>query len=367
MPLHELPWVDIHSKEDFKNYKEYFQGLGNKTAQFLENANSSSLNSFLIGAQQAFRQYHVATRAHKHTQTTTFTFSETKDDEDQIVTIFIIVDSSRMESQEDVIAQVQKSMYQELKRHPNEHVPVTIISDETSNFKINGLLKDISWTRGQAISHMFVLQNAMAFEKTYGEKAFDILENESEIMVWLPGQRSQPMLERLSKALGFESIMLKSESGSVNTDDFYTSNYSYAEDGKPLLDADLIRRGGKGIVRIRNSRDLLVDVPPYAAIEDVREVASINPRFKKEYKLPISAWLNGNRPETFKTRWKAFKLKFKHKNDTLLNKKIRFERYTALCRWLSWLLHNWWVGPVIYLVFFTDFLLRLWYSLNGGA
>lgn len=106
MPLDDMPWVHLHSKQDFENYKQHFREIATKAAQFLDSQDSKAINSFLTGAQQALERYNITTRAHKRTRSTTFRFGDTKDDPNQIVTIFLVVDSSRMESQEDVIAQV---------------------------------------------------------------------------------------------------------------------------------------------------------------------------------------------------------------------------------------------------------------------
>lgn len=256
-------------------------------------------------------------------------------------------------------------MYQELKRHKNIDVPVAVISDETSNFKINGLIKDISWTRGSSIIQLFVLQSGMAFEKTYGPESFDILLNESEVVLWLPGQASQPMLNRISAALGQQSVVMKNQSGSIDSSDYYVGNYGFSEDGKPLLDADLIRRSDKGILFTRGSRAALVDTPPYAAIDDVRDVAQINPRFKKPFKKPISVWLNGNRPPSLGLSWRVIKRRFKRKDEQPQQKKLRLERYAVLARVLSQLASIWWFFALLYVAFFTDVPLRILIMLDG--
>lgn len=110
-----------------------------QVSDLLSQTESKSAESFLTGARQHLERFNRSTRAFNVTRSSSFRFSDLKDSK-QPITVFIIADPARMKAQEKVLSLIDSCMYSEFLRHPNAHARVYVISDETSNFKIEGLI-----------------------------------------------------------------------------------------------------------------------------------------------------------------------------------------------------------------------------------
>ncbi|MCT4558419.1 MAG: TraG/TraD/VirD4 family protein [Pelagimonas sp.] len=118
-----------------------------------------------------------------------------------------------IQAQKDVIALIQWCAQQEFKRHQNNHVPVHIIADEATNFKISDLSSLLTWGRGYGIRLKLIIQDLAAFRLVYGKDALDTLTSETEIKLFLPGQRNPETLAALEKMLGSQAVMMQSMGG----------------------------------------------------------------------------------------------------------------------------------------------------------
>lgn len=139
MDFEASPWFSLHSESDRNDFIGYFRGVSTQVADLLSQTDSKSADSFLTGARQHLERFNRSTRAFNVTRSSSFRFSDLKESK-QPITVFIIADPARMKAQEKVLSLIDFCMYSEFLRHPNAHAPVHVISDETSNFKIEGLI-----------------------------------------------------------------------------------------------------------------------------------------------------------------------------------------------------------------------------------
>lgn len=289
MPLEDLPWVGLHDPEDVANYFEYYRGLAGEVADLLATEDSKSAEAFLKTAQQGLAPFNIATRSHKVTKRSTFRFGDQKEG-DKPTTVFVVVDSTKINAQKHPLAMTQWCMFQELKRHPNKHHPVYLIADESTNYKLHDLGSLLTWGRGYGLRIHLIFQSFAAYRRVYGKDELDTLLSETEIKQFIAGQRDPETLDLIEKMLGEQSVVAQSNSGSTGT--FGPQGYDFREDGRPLMTADEIRRTEKSILIIRKNKPLLTDLPSIAEIHPWRTMIDVNPfhgkPFLKRIKLDLS-------------------------------------------------------------------------------
>jgi type IV secretory pathway TraG/TraD family ATPase VirD4 len=139
MDFDQSPWFDLHSEADQSDFIGYFRDLSTQVSDLLSQTDTKSGDSFLTGARQNLERFNRSTRAFNVTRSSSFRFSDLKS-ESAPTTVFIIADPARMKAQEKVLSLIQFCMYSEFLRDPNTQNKVHVISDETSNFKIDGLV-----------------------------------------------------------------------------------------------------------------------------------------------------------------------------------------------------------------------------------
>ncbi|WP_321337329.1 type IV secretory system conjugative DNA transfer family protein [uncultured Cohaesibacter sp.] len=349
MPIEGSPWNDgRHDPDILEKYIRYFRKLGTKAANLLEAKESKTAESFLTGAQQAVERFNITTRVHKNTSKTTFRFGDLKD-ANKITTVFILADASRLEAQKQALGLTQACMFTELKRHLNHSVPVYIIADEGTNFKIRGVDDLFTWGRGFGIRIAIIFQSLAAFRKTYGSDALATLLNETEIKIFLKGQKDAETLDMLERSfLGQQAYVADGRSGNVKSPDYRITGFDYREDGKPLMTIDKIRRTDKAILFIRNCRPILVDLPSVAAIHPFRDQIDINPFHGKPYRLPIELVIDREgTSKRGKSFWRRIKKLFARKPLENSERKSRYARLSRHAFLASTLLRFWWVALLI--------------------
>ncbi len=280
MPLEDSPWVNCHDPEDVKNYIAYFRAKANSIADLLLTIDSKTADSFLTGARQSLAPYNITTHAHKVLSKSTFRFGNMKEGNSPM-TVAIIIDSSRMETQSKIASLLQWCALTELKRHKNKHRPVYFIADECTNFKIHNLPSLQTWGREYGIRWHGFIQSLSAYRTTYGKEAVNILLSETEIKQFLPSQREPETLELIERLLGEQSIITKNHNG--NYEQFGVHGFNYQEEAKPLMRAEEIRRTDKTILFIRKNRPILTTLPPIAGIVPWRKQIGINPFYDKPF------------------------------------------------------------------------------------
>jgi len=347
MPLEESPWVHLHDHDDFVHFEEHFRGIGTKVADLLDSGDVRTSEPFINGAQQALQRYNITTRAHKATSRTTVRFSDMKES-NRPVTVFLVSDASRMKAQKPVVDIIQYCFLQEMKRHPNKKRLVYFICDEATNNEIYDLEGLLTWARAAGLRLKIIFQNAPSFRRVYGKEALATLWSETEIKLFLPGQREPETLAMIEKMLGEESYVATGRSGNTETKDYCVGGTDYKEDSKPLLTADQIRRTDKGILFIRRNKPILVDLPSVASIDPFRDQLDINPYHKKIYRLPVALKITrgkntsaSNVSHFLTAPFRAFAQLFKRDTIEPAEKKQRLERRARICWTISNLINLW--------------------------
>lgn len=290
-PLEEAPWIHLHAPDQIRAFKTYLSGLGASVADILEGSDSRYADSFLTGAQNALAPFKATTKASQVMRSSTFRFRDLRE---QVSTVFIVADASRISSSQAVIGLIQWAALTELIRSPDHNRPVTLLADEATNFLIHDLPKMLSWARGYGVRIHIIIQFLSAFRQAYGQNGLEALLNAAEIIQFLPGQSEKTTLEIIKAMLGERSVVTETRSGASGLGAEGISGLSYSETGRPLLTEDQIRRLRKTILFLRHHKPALVDLPPSAAISPFRDQLAGDPfHGGKAWKKPVKLRLQG--------------------------------------------------------------------------
>ncbi len=285
IPLNESPWAARQDPQDVHNFAIAIEGLGREVADGIEDIESNSFRSFQAGAVQKLINFNPATRSAAKLQDSTFKFSEQKD-EGQDVTIFIVLDNTKLKSQEKLLTLITSIAEKEWVRHPNAgRKTVTLFLNEINNWTYSGLKDAFSWIRKFGVRMVLYIQNTESFNNRYGRGASDVLISEADISLYLPsGVREPALLSHLEKALGQQSKMVKTHNGQRKGDGGL-DGYSYQEEARPLMYADEIRRTQKrGILLVDNKKPIRPYFTSIAATAPFRKWQGINPLYGKAYR-----------------------------------------------------------------------------------
>jgi len=294
LAIEDAPWIGEHDALDAANFIAWFRALAAGLLNLMISADSRTFESFLAGAQQAVDRFNITTRVHEITSKSTVDLNDLKR-ADKIVNIFVVIDASRLEAQKQALGLIQWCAALVIKRHEAKHRPVYLISDEATNFKLQELHSLLTWGRGYGLRHFLCFQDGSAFIKVYGEECFETLLSETEIKQFLPGQRSQKILDLIVKLLGEQSVMAAGYSG--NQKRFRDiGGHDLREEARSLMTPDEIRRCDKAINIVRTARPFLTEPISFAEIAPFRRQVGINPfhgkRFLKRIKLRLWRKMN---------------------------------------------------------------------------
>ncbi|MEM6413289.1 MAG: type IV secretory system conjugative DNA transfer family protein [Pseudomonadota bacterium] len=291
MSLHDAPWVQHHSAEDVESFFADYRIEAIDVAELLESENTRTADSFLTGARQALALFRAATPSHKVLSKTTFSFSELKDS-DRIVNVFVQADASNIEAYKDALGLINWCMFQELQRSRNKKTPVYCILDECTNYFVEGLAKLLTWGRGYGTRILLSLQSLAAFASTYGHEALKTMLSETEIKLFLAGQREPETLKMLQAMVGDQSTIISGFRSSEQKRLLGVDGIDFREDGRPGKTADEIRRSPQALLFLRQNKAIETELPPYAAISPIRKLVGDNPFYGKPWLLPIKLNLN---------------------------------------------------------------------------
>lgn len=281
LDLRDMPWIDRHNEADIADFIRYITALAAAISTLMGGGGENkTLESFLSGAIDMLDVFNVMTRAHHKTGATSFRFSEQKDS-DKPVTVFIMIDANKKESQSRVLGLLQWAMLHEMKAHPNKDRSVYCIIDEASNVPLSNVGGLMTYARAYGLRLMFIFQTYPAFKQAHSEDALEILLSESEISCILPGQRNPQTLTMLEKSLGTRPVMTQSAGASRNHEGI--NSYNISESGRPVLTAEEIRRMKHGMVIIRQQRALPSNHPSIAEIRPWATQIDNNPFHDKPY------------------------------------------------------------------------------------
>lgn len=271
-------WAEYHDEEELEAFLKAYRAKAAGILKFMCES-GKQFSTFLEAAQQAMEPYGFGPLS-KVMGRTSFDFDEIKSG-DTSQNIFVVGDASRSETTEKFFGLTQWYMQLKLKRHPNKHVPVYLINDEINNYSIHGYISLLSWGRGFGIRTINFLQNFTGFENKHGKHATEVLNSESEIKLFLPGQRSESTIKKIMEMLGEQSLMVASLSGEK---DGGALRENMSESARALMTADEIRRTHCGILFIRQQRPYLQVPVSYSEIDPLRvDLADINPHHEKPF------------------------------------------------------------------------------------
>lgn len=292
MDLSALPWASRHSPDDLANFTETVANLARSTADQLSSNDTRTFDSFLTGALQKLIHFNPGTRSSKKLQRSTFQFAEQKD-EGQDTSVFIVLDNSKLEAQQDILSLIVSIAQKEWIRHPNAGKKlVTLFLNEINNWTYPGLLSALSWIRKFGLRAILYCQNYKSFDRRYGDGASDILKSEAGISLFLPEGLSEPdVLDHLEKTLGQSSYVTLTHNG--KRDGTYgLGGYAYSEDAGSLLNADQVRRLSKhGILIIGSKRPIKTYLTSISRVARLRRMPAIHPLHGKPFIQPIRLWL----------------------------------------------------------------------------
>lgn len=286
MPIERTPWAQHHNDRDVDEFASYIRAQASNWLAMMSGNDSKTFDSFISGAQQSLTPFAFGKIATSMKQSS-FSMNELKDSP-QPVSLFIVADSSRMEVYKRYLGLIQWAALTVMKRHPNKKKPVYFIMDEATNFTIHGLESLLTWGRGTGIRLLLIFQDLSAFERVYGKETLDTLLSETEIKIFLPGNRSPKTLKIISEMLGQQSVMAASLSQNS-----HGLHENMSETGRSLMNPDEIRRCHYGILFVRQLPPILVEPVSYAEIHPFRLMASINPFHGKPFLQKVKLKLGG--------------------------------------------------------------------------
>ncbi|GAB4182364.1 MAG: type IV secretory system conjugative DNA transfer family protein [Wenzhouxiangellaceae bacterium] len=281
LAIETMPWAVHHSAEDVAAFSQLLRARANNWLALMSGMDRRTFDSFASGAQQALAPFAFG-RLAPAMRRSTFSMSDLKD---APTTLFIVNDASRPEVYKAYTGLMQWCAMTAMKRHPAKDTPVYYILDEATNYIIDGLASLLTWGRSYGLRLLLVFQDLSAFEKAYGEKVLETLLSETEIKLFLPGQRSPKTLELIKKLLGEQSVISASTGG---RDPEERLSEQLSESPRPLMTEDEIRRSARALLIVRRHPAALIEPVSYAAIHPWRRQAAINPFHGKPFLRPVA-------------------------------------------------------------------------------
>lgn len=289
LPFRTLGWYALHDERKSEAFIEYFTNLAAKVASVLANADSKAGESFLSEAQQAVSIYHRGTSVYEVFSHSTVRFRKMKDGEENSV-VFYCLSSADLENQTRYAAFDQFCMLYELKRHPNLSRKVYFICDEATNFYLKDFASKTSvltWGRSCGIVCFIYLQSIAAWTAQYGKEAKEILLSETQVKLFLPGQRDPETLALIKRLLGKYSTMMKGRRGSRTVSEANIEGIDYREEAIDMMSEEEIRQTDKTLAFIHDSDAAQLELIKHPEVDVWQDSVDENPYHKGKFRLPI--------------------------------------------------------------------------------
>jgi len=270
-------WADNHTEAELDLFLKTIRARTRSLLKLMDES-EKMFNSFLEGAQQALEPYGFG-QLSSAMQESSVDVDDLKNDGAPL-NLFLVGDASRGDATDKFFGLMQWYIQLKLKRHPRKNAPVYFINDEANNYTIYGLTSLMTWARAFSIRTIQIFQSFDAYALRHGPEAVEVLNSESEIKLFLPGQRSSKTVEQIVDIVGEQSLMVASHSPDK---DGSGVQQSMSESARPLMTKDEIRRTKNGILIVRQHRPILQTPISYSQIKPLRILASINPHHGKPY------------------------------------------------------------------------------------
>jgi len=278
LPIEKIEWAKNHSEEDVSEFAAYLRSEAQSILELMIVDDSKTFDSFVSGARQKLTSYTFGWLS-PVLRNSTFKMTDLKEKK---VTLIPMGDPSQLEETEQFLSLIQWCAINMMKRHPDKHVPVYFIMDESTNYTIFDLVNLLTYGRDIGVRLHLIFQAIKAFVKRYGEEALDVLLSEAEIKQILPSQRAPETLTLISEMLGDQSIM--SAAISLKQDAQGLSE-NMSESARPLATPDEVRRSPHGILIVREHLPQKINMVSYAEIDPYKHIVGINPRYGKRFSL----------------------------------------------------------------------------------
>ena len=293
MPIEQCDWAQQHSADEVAEFADLIRAKASNLLALMTGADRKTFDSFITQAQQGIAPFAFGSLA-KVMDKTTFDLTQLKQPKAKkrvwrkrqhdgaVMSLFIMVDETRLETSKRYIELVQWHVLTVLKRHPNKHVPVYVLLDEITNYYLKGLDSLLTWGRGFGIRLLLVFQAFSAFEKTYGKQALETLHSETEIKLFLPSQRSPQTLEFIANRLLGQQSIVKVAHSQNGMDEGLSENFSHSE--RALKSISALREGKTGLLIVRDCPAIEILPRSYAQTSPWKDWVDINPFHGKAFK-----------------------------------------------------------------------------------
>ena len=282
LPIEDAPWATRHSEEDVANFIQWLRASASGELAML---GTRTGDSFLSGARMALRPFDVTSHVNKVMSKTTIDLANLKNPEEPLA-LFIALDARRIERQRHGAKLLLWSAQQMVKRIGDANRPVYFIYDECTNYEIDKLQSQVTFSRAYGQRNLLIWQSNGAFEKTYGEECLGTILSECEILHFLPGQQEPKTTSLIEDLLGNAGVMAASYS--VNqTETRNVEGGQLSEEARPLLTQDEIRRCSYAITLLRGEHAFLSSPVSYSEIHPFRDKMGINRFFGKAFRQKI--------------------------------------------------------------------------------
>lgn len=288
LPFKDLNWYNLHPPEMVDAFIEYLTSLAAKIAGILANSDSKSGESFLSEAQQAVSLYHRGTTVYEVFSHSSFRFKKMKDGARNTV-VFFCLNSADLENQTKYAAFDQWCMLYELKRHKNLSRKVHFLCDEATNFYWADFASQnsiLTWGRSSGIIIYIYIQSLAAWVARYGKEAKEILLSETQIKLFLPGQRDPETLALIVRLLGKCSKIIKGRRGSREKSEFNIDGIDWREEAVDMMSETDIRQTDKSIAFIHQNDPALLTPVRYPEVDIWQNCVDENPYHEGQYILP---------------------------------------------------------------------------------
>ncbi len=286
LPFERSEWAQRHDPAELAEFLKTIRARAAGILKLMTGTETKTYDSFAEGAEQALQPFSFG-RLSSALGRSSFDFDAIKNGKKPL-NVFLVGDASRTEATESYFGLMQWYMQLKLKRHPRKDVPVYLINDEASNYSAYGLVSLMTWARGFGIRTIQYFQNFSAYAEKHGKHAVEVLDSESEIKLFMPGQRADSTLKKIVELLGRQSIMearlsVDQERGGLRED--------MSECGRSLATEDEVRRSSYGILIVRQQLPFLQKPVSYSEVHPWRDMIDINPHhgkpFRKKVKLRV--------------------------------------------------------------------------------
>jgi type IV secretion system protein VirD4 len=242
----------------------------------LEDGDPKQRESFREGAIQHLEEYSSSGLLSDNTSQSDFRF---RDMRDKKMTVYILADPAVQTVFEKWVGIIAWCAITELTRTPTGQ-EVTLMLDEATNFKVNGLPDLLTKLREFKLRLILIMQELQEWANTYDMKSTETLLSQTQAKLFLVATNQTAKL--ISQMLG--DMPQKQLSYNLGRSFFDDLTRTLNEGGRPLMTPDEVRRAEHAILFYKHLKPAKVETVGYHRISPLKHRAGINPLFGKRYR-----------------------------------------------------------------------------------